>query len=282
VLEPARVQRGRAEDDRRDPVPRSRERPRTRPGPGRAIASTATRMVMRLEVWQRLDVAAHVRLAGRAHAMQVLRLQVGQTLMRSASMPCWARRLSRRDFDVFFLGTAMKPRQYGSARLELVPQPLEHGPPRVGILVLVTVRFVVEFCRTSGESAQSGRQRILSGSARRRIASPGRQVEPVVDRRASSARRCRGSSPGAAQAQRLLDDRVAKAAHARAVRPHRQARLEGQPVRPVTASAAGTASGRRYSVRRRARWRDRHVDRPRCSRRNEPDVAWVEHRHGSG
>jgi hypothetical protein len=29
-------------------------------------------------------------------------------LMRGASMPCWARRLSRRDFDVFFLGTAME------------------------------------------------------------------------------------------------------------------------------------------------------------------------------
>jgi hypothetical protein len=33
--------------------------------------------------------------------------QFGQVLTRGAEMACCARRLSRRDFDVFFLGTAM-------------------------------------------------------------------------------------------------------------------------------------------------------------------------------
>ncbi len=33
--------------------------------------------------------------------------QVGQEFTRGASIPCWARRLSRRALDVFFLGTAM-------------------------------------------------------------------------------------------------------------------------------------------------------------------------------
>jgi hypothetical protein len=34
----------------------------------------------------------------------------GQTLKRGASIRCVARRLSRRDFDVFFFGTAMSGR----------------------------------------------------------------------------------------------------------------------------------------------------------------------------
>jgi len=33
--------------------------------------------------------------------------QFGHTFTRGASMRCCARRLSRRDFDVFFFGTAM-------------------------------------------------------------------------------------------------------------------------------------------------------------------------------
>ena len=33
--------------------------------------------------------------------------QFGQTFTRGASMRCCARRLSRRDFEVFFFGTAM-------------------------------------------------------------------------------------------------------------------------------------------------------------------------------
>jgi hypothetical protein len=33
--------------------------------------------------------------------------QVGHVFTRGDSMPCWARRLSRRAFDVFFFGTAM-------------------------------------------------------------------------------------------------------------------------------------------------------------------------------
>jgi ATP-dependent phosphoenolpyruvate carboxykinase len=33
--------------------------------------------------------------------------QFSQVETRGASIPCWARRLSRRDFDVFLFGTAM-------------------------------------------------------------------------------------------------------------------------------------------------------------------------------
>ena len=33
--------------------------------------------------------------------------QFGQTFTRGAAIPCFARRLSRRDFEVFFLGTAI-------------------------------------------------------------------------------------------------------------------------------------------------------------------------------
>jgi hypothetical protein len=36
--------------------------------------------------------------------------QFGQVFTRGASIECCARRLSRRDFDVFFLGTAMSDR----------------------------------------------------------------------------------------------------------------------------------------------------------------------------
>ena len=38
--------------------------------------------------------------------------QFGQRLRRGAEMPCWARRLSRRDFEVFRFGTAMTGREY--------------------------------------------------------------------------------------------------------------------------------------------------------------------------
>src|SRR5581483_12187004 len=41
--------------------------------------------------------------------------QVGQMLTRGDSMPCCARRLSRRDFDVFFFGTAMRPGSIAAA-----------------------------------------------------------------------------------------------------------------------------------------------------------------------
>jgi hypothetical protein len=37
--------------------------------------------------------------------------QVGQTFGRGASTPCWARRLSRRDFEVLRFGTAMGGRE---------------------------------------------------------------------------------------------------------------------------------------------------------------------------
>jgi hypothetical protein len=37
--------------------------------------------------------------------------QFGQRLKRGAEMPCWARRLSRRDFDVFRFGTAISGRR---------------------------------------------------------------------------------------------------------------------------------------------------------------------------
>jgi hypothetical protein len=39
-------------------------------------------------------------------------LQFGQTCTRGAEIPCCARRLSRRDFDVLRFGTAMAAAQY--------------------------------------------------------------------------------------------------------------------------------------------------------------------------
>lgn len=44
---------------------------------------------------------------GHAWCARVGEPQFGHTLTLGAAMPCWARRLSRRAFDVFRLGTAM-------------------------------------------------------------------------------------------------------------------------------------------------------------------------------
>src|SRR5438105_6805274 len=41
--------------------------------------------------------------------------QLGQMFTRGAEIECWARRLSRRAFDVFFLGTAMRTAEYSQA-----------------------------------------------------------------------------------------------------------------------------------------------------------------------
>ena len=114
VLEPARVERGRAEEDRDDPVRRGLERAATTSSGPRSppIASTATLTGL-------IPARRCVRASGStSRPLYVLQFgqtrcgrfgwpQVGQTLTRGASMPCWARRLSRRDLEVFFFGTAM-------------------------------------------------------------------------------------------------------------------------------------------------------------------------------
>src|SRR5918992_1182050 len=69
-------------------------------------------------------------------------------------MPCWARRLSRRAFDVFFLGTAMSGRrvyQHASdslSRSRRLSEPIaelgERLPARIGCLLLVLVGLDVQ------------------------------------------------------------------------------------------------------------------------------------------
>ena len=61
---------------------------------------------------ERLDVAAAVRLARRAHAVRPLRLVAASGTRSRSALRCRAvaRRLSRRDFDVFRFGTAIAQR----------------------------------------------------------------------------------------------------------------------------------------------------------------------------
>ena len=115
--------------------------------------------------------------------------------------------------------------------------------------LLVRVRLVVQVLPHSPQSpAQSGRQRILSGSASATASRPHcRQVDPVaVVRTPSSARRRRDFSGGLvfADVDRHLEHGVAEAAVARPVQARRERMAEHRAgVRPVTSNAAGTVSG---------------------------------------
>src|SRR5690348_16964640 len=63
----------------------------------------------------------------------------GQVERRGASIACVARRLSRRDLEVFLFGTAIGGPVYRSLR-EVVAEGLEGGPAGVAVLLLVRVR----------------------------------------------------------------------------------------------------------------------------------------------
>src|SRR6185312_11936309 len=214
--------------------------------------------------------------------------QVGQTFMRGASIPCWARRLSRRDFDVFFLGTAMGNRgSIARTVLEVVPQPLERGPARVGLVVLVDMRLVVEVLAANGAEtgAVGAAEDLVREREDQRVARPRRQIEAAVDEvRSGQLVGVGARGLVLAQAQRLLDDGVAEAANAGAVQSHREAQLEHPAGRGTRDRELGRNCLRDGDVPLAAEHdrRDRHVDRLAVLLPGpDSNIAEVEHRHGA-
>src|SRR5581483_5237495 len=82
-------------------------------------------------------------------------LHCGQTFTRGVSIACVARRLSRRDLDVFLFGTAMSGRHCSRRRLQLLAKGLQDSPARVGLLLVVLVGLLVEILAALGAEARA-------------------------------------------------------------------------------------------------------------------------------
>ena len=122
---------GAEEHRRRSPSLRAASAPATISAGPRSppIASTAMRVTaLRGVEAERLDLAALVRAAGRADVVRPLRLPALRADVHARRLiACVARRLSRRDFEVFRFGTAMTGGHYSHNRVPMVP---ERAPPR--------------------------------------------------------------------------------------------------------------------------------------------------------
>ena len=127
VLEAVRVELGRAEDDGLDAVRRGGDgacddllRGMVAPeGVHGDPAAHATYGAGVPSGW--MSRPRYVLQVGQAWCARVGEPQFGHTLTGVTEMPCWARRLSRRAFDVFRLGTAMSGRRVYRNRLRRVP-----------------------------------------------------------------------------------------------------------------------------------------------------------------
>ena len=117
---------------------------------------------------------------------------------------CVARRLSRRDFEVFRFGTAIAAVEYSdSARRQPVEPVLELGELRPSAgrgLALVLVRLPVEVAPAHRAEAGAvvAAEDLVRQRERDRVVGPGREVEPVLDevRRRAARPTPPGSSPG--------------------------------------------------------------------------------------
>ena len=117
-LEPLRVEPRRPEEDRRrsspkPPRPRRRRPPRGR-GLRRARRPRRERSSVRYGAGARSGATSRPRYVlhvGQTWCARFGEPQFSHVATRGAEMPCWARRLSRRDLEVFRFGTAMSGRE---------------------------------------------------------------------------------------------------------------------------------------------------------------------------
>ena len=181
--------------------------------------------------------------------------QFGQTLTRGASIPCWARRLSRRDFEVFCFGTAIGPRQYSYRSCFNCWSAAQRGSTSSSSCTCGS--WFRSRPQSGHRPAQSGRQRIFSGSARMSAS------RAQADRSSRSSIRYGvvSSSVSGLVAwysrswRRLVDDGVREAAHARPVQADGEPELEDEAGGGAGDGelAPGTPRALRRSAHRRAR-----------------------------
>ena len=124
-----------------------------------------------------------VRLAGRARMVRRFgEPHCGHRLTRGASMPCCARRLSRRDFEVFRLGTAMSGRS--SYRNRLVEQKSVELPlPLRPVIAIRSPEANSRVDRPRGAPRKPPRPSGARGRGKERE----RRSQSVIGRRASAA-----------------------------------------------------------------------------------------------
>src|SRR5438093_9956794 len=97
-------------------------------------------------------------------------------------MPCVARRLSRRAFEVFRFGTAIATAHDSRRGLEPVAQLRERGPARVsfGFLVYMPLAVQILAAHRAEASALRAAQDLLRQRQCERVARPLREIDAVV------------------------------------------------------------------------------------------------------